>query len=243
MTTDKIHPFPVADIFRPAYIEARIRFALAGKQMNVSWNPSTDNIGVVGYILYRNGTEIANGNFLSFIDSDLLPNTSYSYTVAAYDAAGNISAQSSAVAATTSNIVPSTTTGIFSSFWLYGTSQDTKTLEIDIFETNDLTPSFWKTNFQDAGGGFSFIVHNNSWCDNQFHTYGLLWQQNSLKTYKDNVFDGSWENSTGPSFFDHPMRLMITHTCDPSWASGGSLVPYGVDAVYMDIDYIRVWRA
>jgi len=136
---------------------------------------------------------------------------------------------------------PVNTTGIFSAFWLYKTSEDTKNLEVDIFETNDLNPSFWKTNFQDAGGGFFSIAHNNAWCDNLFHTYGLLWQQSSFKTYKDGQLDGSWEDAPGPGFFDQPMRLMITHTCDPYWSTVNTSVQSNIENVYMDIDFIRVW--
>ncbi len=72
-----------------------------------SWTASTDNKAVTGYKVYRNGT-LVNGNVTptSFTDSGLAPNTSYSYTVSAFDAAANTSAVSSAVAIST---LPDTT--------------------------------------------------------------------------------------------------------------------------------------
>jgi chitodextrinase len=62
-------------------------------QVYVSWSPSTDNVGVVGYYLYRDGQLVANTPGLLFFTDDA-PAGTHSYTVSAYDAAGNVSAQS-----------------------------------------------------------------------------------------------------------------------------------------------------
>src|SRR5205823_2202736 len=62
---------------------------------------SSDNVGVSGYRVYRNGSQIATTGATSFANTGLSPSTTYSYTVAAYDAAGNLSAQSSSASATT----------------------------------------------------------------------------------------------------------------------------------------------
>ena len=64
-------------------------------QVYVPWNPSTDDIGVVGYYLYRDGQLVANTPGLLFF-TDNAPAGTHAYTVAAYDAAGNISGQSPA---------------------------------------------------------------------------------------------------------------------------------------------------
>jgi len=68
----------------------------------LSWAASTDNVGVAGYDVYRNGSQIATTGATSYTDSGLAPATSYSYTVKAYDAAGNVSAASNTAAVTTS---------------------------------------------------------------------------------------------------------------------------------------------
>lgn len=70
---------------------------------SLSWSPSTDNVGVTGYRVYRNGAQVGTTAGTTFTDSGLSASTRYTYTVAAYDAAGNVSAQSSGVAATTSS--------------------------------------------------------------------------------------------------------------------------------------------
>lgn len=62
--------------------------------VDVMWEASTDNVGVTGYILFRNGVEIARPSTTRYSDAGLAASTSYSYTVRARDAAGNTSAAS-----------------------------------------------------------------------------------------------------------------------------------------------------
>ncbi|OHA81876.1 MAG: hypothetical protein A2675_01895 [Candidatus Yonathbacteria bacterium RIFCSPHIGHO2_01_FULL_51_10] len=54
---------------------------------------------MTGYKLYRGGALVTTGNMLTYTDYDLTVNTTY--TVSAYDAAGNVSAQSTGVTVTT----------------------------------------------------------------------------------------------------------------------------------------------
>src|SRR2546423_282910 len=75
--------------------------AVSSSQINLSWAASSDNVGVSGYRVYRNGTQIATTSTTSFTNTGLSPSTTYSYAVAAFDAAGNLSAQSSPASATT----------------------------------------------------------------------------------------------------------------------------------------------
>lgn len=71
-------------------------------EINLSWTASTDNIGVVGYRVFRNGTQIATVTTgTTYADTGLTQNTSYTYTVLAYDADGNVSAQTAGVSVTT----------------------------------------------------------------------------------------------------------------------------------------------
>lgn len=85
--------------------------SVTSNSVSLSWSASTDNSGgsgVAGYKLYRGGSLVANvtaGAGTAYTDSSLAPGTTYSYTVSAYDYAGNESAQSSAVNATTSSAV------------------------------------------------------------------------------------------------------------------------------------------
>jgi chitodextrinase len=75
--------------------------AVSRNQINVAWHASTDDVSVAGYQVYRNGTLVGTTTGLSYSDTGLTASTTYSYTVAAYDAGGNVSAQSAPVSATT----------------------------------------------------------------------------------------------------------------------------------------------
>jgi len=72
-------------------------------QVNLSWTASTDTggSGLAGYKVFRGGVQIATTTLTSYSSTGLVGSTSYSYTAAAYDNAGNTSAQSTAASATT----------------------------------------------------------------------------------------------------------------------------------------------
>jgi hypothetical protein len=67
----------------------------------LSWSASTDNVGVTGYEVFRNGTSTGTTAVPSFSVTGLNANTTYSMTVRARDAAGNWSSQSAALSVTT----------------------------------------------------------------------------------------------------------------------------------------------
>jgi hypothetical protein len=79
--------------------------AAGSTQINLSWTASTDNVGVAGYAIRRNGAVIANTGTTatSYSDAGLSPATTYTYTVDAYDAAGNHSTPSASATATTAS--------------------------------------------------------------------------------------------------------------------------------------------
>lgn len=86
---------------------------------DLSWNASSDNVGVTGYDVYQNGGFIANVSSTSYNVTGLNPNTSYNFYVIARDAAGNNSAQSNTVNITTDPFVdtevPTAPTGLSAS--------------------------------------------------------------------------------------------------------------------------------
>ena len=71
----------------------------------ITWNASTDQNGIFGYRVFRNGgaSAIATPTANSFTDTGLTPGTQYTYRIAAIDASAqqNVSAQSAAASATT----------------------------------------------------------------------------------------------------------------------------------------------
>ena len=69
----------------------------------LTWTASTDNIGVAGYIVRRDGTPVAFTPATSFVDTALTPGTTYAYDVTALDTSGNLSTPGTAGATTGAN--------------------------------------------------------------------------------------------------------------------------------------------
>jgi chitodextrinase len=87
-------------------------------EVDLSWNSATDNVAVAGYTVYRSGTAIGttSGSTVSYADTAAGHGFTYSYTVDAFDAAGNHSAVSVPASATTlDDIAPSTPGGLAAS--------------------------------------------------------------------------------------------------------------------------------
>jgi hypothetical protein len=83
--------------------------AASATQVNLSWSASTDDIGVTGYRVQRNGVVIASlGAAVSYSDATVTSNTTYSYVVYAVDAAVHTSAASNTATVTTP-VVPDIT--------------------------------------------------------------------------------------------------------------------------------------
>ncbi len=76
---------------------------------NLSWSGATYNVGVTGYDVYQGTTLLGSTTSTSYSVSGLSASTTYTFTVKAKDAAGNISAESNAVSVTTLTPVSDTT--------------------------------------------------------------------------------------------------------------------------------------
>jgi len=67
--------------------------ATSATSVSLTWAASSDNVGVAGYRVYRDGNviPIATTTSTSYADSGLTPSTTYSYSVVAYDDQDNVS--------------------------------------------------------------------------------------------------------------------------------------------------------
>ena len=74
---------------------------ISSTEIELSWDESTDNVGVAGYRIYRDNFDLISTSLTFHIDEDLYPSTEYCYRVSAYDAAGNESVKSIQACATT----------------------------------------------------------------------------------------------------------------------------------------------
>jgi parallel beta-helix repeat protein len=76
--------------------------AVSSTRVDLSWGASTDNVGVTGYEIYRNGSLLTSvGTVTTYSDTTVSPSATYSYQVRARDAAGNRSGFSNTATATT----------------------------------------------------------------------------------------------------------------------------------------------
>lgn len=90
-----------ADTTPPSVPGSLAASAITTTGFTLSWSASTDNVGVTAYEVFKNGASQGTMGSTSLNLSGLTQNTVYTMTVRARDAAGNWSAQSSALNVTT----------------------------------------------------------------------------------------------------------------------------------------------
>ena len=116
--------------------------AVSGTQINLSWSASTDNTGVRGYGIYRNGVlvDTVDKDVLSYSDTGLVPSTNYSYQVDAFDGSANHSALSTTRSATTQSTATYTFAPVGDAFVAGDTS--TTNYGASAFLKADTSPTF-----------------------------------------------------------------------------------------------------
>ena len=86
----------------PPSIPANLKADLVAEtEILLSWSPSTDNIKVKGYLLFRDGVKIAETTRTSYKSKQLLPGSKHVYYVRAKDCVGNLSESSKALSVST----------------------------------------------------------------------------------------------------------------------------------------------
>ncbi|MFP5392693.1 MAG: carbohydrate binding domain-containing protein, partial [Gammaproteobacteria bacterium] len=112
-TVNGVYPFLIVDRDPPTTPGTPTAGTTTDRTIALSWAPSTDNVGVTGYRILRNGAQVGTSATTSFSDSALSPSTPYTYTVVAVDAAGNASQPSPPLNTTTKAIdtIPPTAPG------------------------------------------------------------------------------------------------------------------------------------
>lgn len=85
------------DLISPSIPSGISSTSLTDRSVALKWNVSTDNVGVVGYYVYRDGAPIGyvNAQTTTYVDQSVSSDTRYSYAVVAIDSAGNQSASTS----------------------------------------------------------------------------------------------------------------------------------------------------
>ena len=110
------------DITPPSVPPGLSAVATAGPSVTLTWTAATDPIdGVSGYTIYKGGTSIGtvSGSTLTYLDTAVVSGGAYTYTVDAFDAASNHSAQSAPATVNSPDTIPPTVpTGLSASVGL-----------------------------------------------------------------------------------------------------------------------------
>lgn len=136
---------PTAPVLHPAS-------NISSSSVTLSWDASTKTGGsVTGYLVLRNGQQVADVKGTSYTDTSVAAATQYSYVVEAYDNSGNVSPASAAVSATTGAAVPNTYT-IFGRITLNGAGL--AGISVTAAPTNGADP---KVGVTDANGNYAVV--------------------------------------------------------------------------------------
>src|SRR5262245_46837097 len=219
----------LAEVIAPSVPTGLTATAVSCGQVNLFWAASTDTggSGVAGYKVFRNGAQIATTAVTSFSSTGLSASTLYTYRVAAYDGAGNTSAQSTAASATTSacvdTIAPSVPTGLTAA--AAGCSQVNRT---------------WAASTNTGGSGLAgYKVFRNgaqiaTTSATTFNSTGLA--ASTLYTYRVAAYDGS-ANTSAQSTAASATTPACADTTAPS-------VPAGLTATAVSCSRVNLnWAA
>jgi chitodextrinase len=144
--------------------------AISATQVNLDWTASTDNVGVNGYKVYRNGTLLTNlpGTSLAYTDYNAMPGTAYQYTIAAVDLEGNTSAPSAAASVSTPGMPPTVTLAVSADTYVNSSSPASKYGTATTFRL-DSSPdlhAYLRFNVQGLGGSSinhaSLLIYSNN---------------------------------------------------------------------------------
>jgi chitodextrinase len=202
--------------------------------LSLLWAASTDNVGVTGYYVYRNGILVSTQGGTTFNDSGLTYSSSYTYTISAYDASGNVSAQSQPFNATSSNdTTPPTAPANLSSnnpldnrlslSWDASTD-NVQVAGYKVYRNNQLVGTTISTNFTDLG-----LAPSTSY--NYFiKAYD---QSNNISTASSTISASTVADSTPPST---PTNFSSTTQTDTtlsfSWTAGTDNIAVGGYNIY-----------
>ncbi|PTM08705.1 MAG: endonuclease I [Bacteroidetes bacterium] len=199
---------PTSDTENPTDPTSLVASNPTDNSIDLTWNASTDNIGVIGYDVYVDGnfnTTIAN---TSYTVSGFTANTNYCFTVKAKDAAGNESGFSNQdCEMTTNNGSSGGSDELFFSEYIEGSSNN-KVLEIANFSGSTVSLSNytmklssngnanWTATYSFPGGaqildGDVYVIANGSsiLCNSEEDD-----ENNSITAYNGNDAIGLFKN-------------------------------------------------
>ncbi|MEF2967874.1 carbohydrate binding domain-containing protein [Paenibacillus sp. M1] len=107
------NPDGEGDVTAPTAPENLTSAGVTDKTVALAWDAATDDIAVTGYNIYRDGVKVGTAPGTAYTDTGLTAETTYVYTVRAYDAANNESPDSEPLEITTEQADPGNTVTVY----------------------------------------------------------------------------------------------------------------------------------
>ena len=193
----------VCDIAAPSAPANLVAGAASPTTINLSWSPSTDNIAVTNYLVFRDTlpSPIASVVGTAFTDTGLTPQQSHSYRVLAIDGAGNLSAFSNTATAVT----PADTSAPTAPANLTGVGPNSTTINLSWTASTDNVGVVGYKVFRDGGATAIATVSVTNFSDtglgvSSTHTYTVkaVDGANNLSTASNTVTVSTMGNDTLP---------------------------------------------
>ncbi|HKS36226.1 MAG TPA: LamG-like jellyroll fold domain-containing protein, partial [Verrucomicrobiae bacterium] len=154
---------PVPDTTPPSVPQNPVLTVISPNRIDLSWDASSDDLGVAGYRVFRDSVQIASVSNVSFSDVTVSPLTTYAYSITAFDSAGNSSQPSVSVNATT----PSASSGLVAAYGFNEGGGATVTDASGNGNTGTISGATWSAQGKSGGalsfdGASSLVVINDS---------------------------------------------------------------------------------
>lgn len=117
-----------SDIIAPTAPTTLLASGTTENSTNLSWIASTDNVAVTGYNIYQGTALIGTSTSTNYTVVGLTASTTYSFSVKAKDATGNLSSESNVITETTSVHIPDTTAPTAPTLTASGTTSNSTNL-------------------------------------------------------------------------------------------------------------------
>lgn len=187
-------------------------------QIGLTWLAAKDNVGVSGYNVFSSGVKIGAVSDTMFTVTGLVPGTSYTYQIQAYDAQDNKSSRSAALAVSTVGDVDTTEPSQPTDFAL--TEVSSTAVDLDwTASTDNIAVTGYKV-FQD-GAQIATVTTNS------YSVTGLT--PDTSYTFAVSAFDAAGNNSTTASLVYDPADTTAPTAPPNLTATGVSLTAIDLD--------------
>jgi len=180
-------------------------------RIDLNWDISTDNIGITGYNIYRNGIIINNTIINSYSDTTVLPDTNYNYTITALDGDGHESGHSNMVSAMTNDNSPPSTPQNLEALTISST-----TIELEWEKSTDNVGVIGYDVYRDSVVVFSIVGEISDFIS--YTDIGLI--PSTLYTYSVIAWDAVNNRSNHSSLLS--VTTLLNNSPSPSGGGGSS---------------------